>query len=186
MEDSQIIRLYFARDEAAVEQTEEKYGSYCFRLARSILGSDQDAEEVVSDTYLHVWNAIPPARPQVLRLYLARITRNLSFSRWRTQAAEKRGGGQMDLVLEELSECIPGGQSPEEALDGKELAQSIRSFLDALPSRERAAFLRRYFYAQSTEQIASQLGVTGEAVRKSLYRTRKKLQHYLTKEGYSL
>lgn len=186
MEDSQIIGLYFARDEDAVDRTEEKYGPYCFRLARSILGSDQDAEEVVSDTYLQAWNAIPPAKPRVLRLYLARITRNLAFSRWRAQTAEKRGGGQLGLVLEELDECIPGGTCPEEALEGKELASSIRSFLNSLPSGERVMFLRRYFYAQTVEEIASQLGRNPESVRKSLYRTRKKLQQYLRKEGYAV
>ena len=106
MEDDQILDLYFARDERALAETDRKYGSYCFSLARNILDNDQDAEETVSDTWWKTWNAIPPRRPGVFRLFLARITRNLAFTRWRKASAGKRGGGEMELVLEELGECI--------------------------------------------------------------------------------
>ena len=186
MEDAQIIDLYFARDQEAVHQTDLKYGRYCFSLANSILENQEDAEEAVSDTYLHAWNAIPPEVPRVLRLYLARITRNLSFSRWREKTAEKRGGGRMDLVLEELGECLPGGTEPERVLEGRELVRLIRTFLDQLPSEERELFLRRYFYLEDTEQLAQRKNKKPETVRKSLYRTRKKLKEYLIREGYGL
>lgn len=186
MEDAQIIELFFARDEQALAQTELKYGRYCFTLANSILESDQDAEEAVSDTWLRVWNAIPPNRPRVLRLYLARITRNTAFSRWRERSAEKRGGGETALVLDELADCLRAPGTPEEALDGKELARLIRLFLDGLPPRERGIFLRRYFYVERTEQIAGSLGLKPDGVRKILYRTRKKLKDYLNREGYEL
>lgn len=186
MEDAQIIELYFARDQRAVAETDEKYGRYCFYLANSILENREDAEETLSDTYLRAWNAIPPVRPQVLRLYLARITRNLAFSRWRKDHAEKRGGGQMELVLEELDECIPAPGSPEEGLDGKELAKLIREFLDTLGEKERVLFLRRYFYMEQTEQLAARYRMKPESVRKSLLRTRKKLKDYLNREGYAV
>ena len=186
MEDAQIIELYFARDQRAVAETDEKYGRYCFYLANSILENREDAEETLSDTYLRAWNAIPPVRPQVLRLYLARITRNLAFSRWRKDHAEKRGGGQMELVLEELDECIPAPGSPEEGLDGKELAKLIREFLDTLGEKERVLFLRRYFYVEQTEQLAARYRMKPESVRKSLLRTRKKLKDYLNREGYAV
>lgn len=186
MEDAQIIELYFARDQRAVAETDEKYGRYCFCLASSILENREDAEETLSDTYLRAWNAIPPVRPQVLRLYLARITRNLAFSRWRKDHAEKRGGGQMELVLEELDECIPAPGSPEEGLDGKELAKLIREFLDTLGEKERVLFLRRYFYVEQTEQLAARYRMKPESVRKSLLRTRKKLKDYLNREGYAV
>lgn len=186
MEDSQIIELYFARDQRAVAETDEKYGRYCFCLANSILENREDAEETLSDTYLRAWNAIPPVRPQVLRLYLARITRNLAFSRWRKDHAEKRGGGQMELVLEELDECIPAPGSPEEGLDGKEFAKLIREFLDTLGEKERGLFLRRYFYVEQTEQLAARYRMKPESVRKSLLRTRKKLKDYLNREGYAV
>ena len=98
MDDEKILDLYFARDERAVAETDRKYGRYCFTLANSILRNDQDAEETVSDTYLKAWNAIPPKRPGIFRLFLAKITRNLAFSRWRQYSAEKRGGGEMQLL----------------------------------------------------------------------------------------
>ena len=186
MEDAQIIELYFARDEQAVARTDEKYGRYCFCLANSILEREEDAEEAVSDTYLRAWNAIPPSRPRVLRLFLARITRNLAFSRWRENHAEKRGGGQMARILEELDECIPAPGGPEEGLEGKELAALIRQFLDALSPKERGLFLRRYFYGERTEQIAERYQMKPETVRKSLLRTRKKLKDYLNREGYAI
>lgn len=186
MEDAQIIELFFARDQRAVAETDAKYGRYCFSLASGILESREDAEETLSDTYLHTWNAIPPARPRVLRLFLARITRNLAFSRWRQNRAEKRGGGRMDLVLEELDECIPAPGGPEEKLDAQELVRLIRAFLDNLPQKERGMFLRRYFYAEQTERIAARYQMKPETVRKSLFRTRKKLKDYLNREGYAV
>ena len=102
MNDEEIIALYFARDEEALTQTDKKYGAYCYTLANRILNSPPDAEETVSDTYLKAWENIPPTKPKVLRLFLAKITRNLAFSRWRTETAQKRGGGEMPLVLDEL------------------------------------------------------------------------------------
>ena len=106
MEDERILELYFSRDEQAVVETDRKYGPYCFSLAHAILENEQDAEETVNDTYLHTWHAIPPRRPSVLRMFLAKITRNLAFTRWRRNTAQKRGGGEMALVLEELEGCL--------------------------------------------------------------------------------
>ncbi len=186
MEDEQILDLYFARQEQAIAETDRKYGRYCFSLARNILPDDQDAEETVSDTYLHTWNVIPPQRPRVLKLFLARITRNLAFSRWRRSRAEKRGGGEMDLVLEELAGCLAAPGAVEDRLQGKELARTIQRFLEALPHRERALFLRRYFFVEETEAIAGRFGMKPDTVRKQLSRTRNKLKLYLQKEGYAV
>jgi len=186
MEDTKILDLYFARDEQAIAETAQKYGGYCFTLANSILPNKQDAEEAVSDTYWKTWNAIPPCRPVVLKLFLAKITRNLSFSRWRQQTAEKRGGGEMALVLDELSECVATPGSVEDRLNGKELAIAIRSFLDTLPKREQDIFLRRYFFVEESETIAKRYGMKQATVLRSLSRTRAKLKQFLTKEGYNL
>lgn len=186
MEDTKIIELYFARDERAVAETADKYGAYCFSLANSILPNQQDAEEAVSDTYWKTWNAIPPHRPAVLKLFLAKITRNLSFSRWRSLTAEKRGGGEMALVLEELSGCIAAPERVEDAMNAKELAKAIRSFLDTLPAREQDIFLRRYFFVEESEAIAKRYGMKQATVLRTLSRTRNKLRQYLAKEGYTV
>lgn len=186
MTDEQILELYFARDERAVTETDRKYGGYCFTLANSILHNDQDAEETVSDTYLKAWNAIPPRRPGIFKMFLAKITRNLAFSRWRGYAAAKRGGGEMTLVLEELEGCIAAPGSVEDRLNGRELAKAIRAFLDTLPAREQDIFLRRYFFVEESGTIAARYGMKSATVLRTLSRTREKLRKYLTQEGYAV
>lgn len=186
MEDTKILDLYFARDEQAIVETDRKYGTYCFSLAKAILDNDADAEEAVNDTYYKTWNVIPPNRPQVLKLFLAKITRNLSFSRWRSLSARKRGGGEMALVLEELESCIPSPVTVEDSVNAKELAAAIRFFLDTVPPREQDIFLRRYFFVEESGAIALRYGMKPAAVLRSLSRTRAKLKQYLVKEGYAV
>ena len=186
MEDDEILDLYFARDERAVAETDRKYGGYCFSLANAILNNHQDAEETVSDTYMKAWRNIPPKRPAVFKMFLAKITRNLAFSRWRSLAAYKRGGGEMELVLEELSGCVASPVGVEDNLNGKELAKAIRSFLNTLPAREQDIFLRRYFFVEESGEIARRYGMKPATVLRTLSRTRQKLKHYLTQEGYAV
>jgi len=186
MTDEEIIQLYLARDEQALAQTEEKYGSYCYCLANRILASPQDSEEVVSDVYLKAWQSIPPTIPKVFRLFLAKITRNLAFSRWRSENAQKRGGGEIPLVLYELAECVGRESEVDMGLRAKELTRTIAAFLDTQPQREQNVFLRRYFFVEDTGTIARRYDMKPEAVLKSLSRTRKKLKAYLIREGYTV
>lgn len=186
MEDEQIIELYTARDECAITQTDQKYGAYCLQLANSILDNEQDSEEMVNDTWLRAWNTIPPQRPNVLRLYLAKITRNLSFSRYRAMTAEKRGGGQMELTLDELSQCVSTGETPEASVELKELTVSIQRLLETLTARDRHIFIRRYFFVDTTAEIAQRYDLKESNVLMILARTRKKLKTHLMKEGYWL
>lgn len=186
MEDQAILDLYFARDELAITETDRKYGSYCYSVANRILGSAEDSEETVSDTYYHTWNAIPPQRPTFLRLFLAKITRNLAFARWRKLSAAKRGGGETELVLEELAGCIPGREQIDDGLNAVELAKTIRAFLDTLPDREQDIFLQRYFYVEDPETIARRHAIRQSNVNLILCRTRAKLKTYLKQEGYNL
>lgn len=182
MTDPEIIALYWDREETAISATQSIYGSYCAAVARNILENPDDVEEVLNDTWLRVWNTIPPERPASLKLYLARIARNLSFDRFRTQTREKRGGGELPLALHELSECIPSRQRPEDALAEKELRDAINRFLHTLSRRDRRVFLLRYFYAESMDTIAVRCGIRPTLVRTILSRTRKKLKIFLVKE----
>ena len=186
MDDEAILDLYFARDEQAVVETDRKYGGYCFTLANSILHNEQDAEETVSDTYMNAWKTIPPKRPAIFKMFLAKITRNLAFSRWRSYSAYKRGGGELDLVLEELGSCIAAPGAVEDALNAKELARAIRSFLNTLPQREQDIFLRRYFFVEESDAIAKRYAMKPATVLRTLSRTRSKLKKYLTQEGYAV
>ena len=182
MEDVKIVQLFWDRDPDAIDHTARKYGDYCFSIARNILGNHEDAYECVNDTWLRAWNTIPPTRPKVLRSFLAKITRNLSFDRYRAERAKKRGGGQDLLPLEELKECVGTGDPATEA-ERTLLAQLIERFLQTLTQRDRGVFLRRYFYMESHKDIAARYGMKEANVRLCLSRTRQKLREYLEKEG---
>lgn len=186
MEDHQIIDLYFARDEEAIPATDAKYGKYCTAIAKSILSSPEDAEECLSDTYLRTWNTIPPHRPGILSAFLGKITRNLAFNRHKENTAQKRGGGELPLVLEELAGCVSGKEWVEDALDYKELVESINAFLSALSAEKRKLFVCRYFYCESVETLSQRFGLSYGSLTMTLSRLRKSLKAYLIKRGYEL
>ena len=184
MRDEQIIELFWQRNEQAIEETEKKYGAYCSTVGNNILQSRQDTEECVNDTWLRVWNVIPPQRPESLRVFLAKIVRNLAFDKLKARKADKRGGGEMELILDELEDCIFQGDSVESRLIAGELEESVDRFVHTLPERECNVFLRRYFFAESAETIAKRYGFSSNNVMVILSRSRRKLKAYLKKEGY--
>lgn len=186
MDDQQIVALYENRDERAVAETIAAYEGYCRAIAGRILENPADVEEVLSDTWLKVWYAIPPQKPKYFQLFLGKITRNLALSTYRSQTAAKRGGGAVEIALEELGECIPDRNTPESHVDQKLLEQMIRDFLQTVSPKERAIFVRRYFFLESTKQIARNHGLRESNVLMILSRTRSKLKKYLTQEGYAL
>ena len=183
MEDKQIIDLYFQRSESAITETDQKYGHYCYSIAYNILENQEDAEESVSDTYWAAWKTIPPKRPSALGAFLGKITRNLSIDRWRSGTAQKRGGGELALSLEELKECASSLQSPDRAYEQKELSLLFNRFLDELPVAEKNVFLCRYFYLDSIAAIATFTGFSQSKVTSMLHRTRIKLRKRISKEG---
>ena len=179
MEDAEIVALYWERSEEAVAASMEKYGGYCAVIARNILGSGEDAEECVNDTWLRVWNAIPPDRPKKLSAYFGAVVRNLALDRRRTQRTEKAGGGAVSLCLDELAEAV--GEE-EEAFGAVDLKDALDRFLGSLGARPREIFMRRYWAFQGEKEIARAMGITAGGVRLSLSRTRKQLKQYLTGE----
>lgn len=183
MDDLNIIELYQKRDQSAITHTQMKYGAYCTEVAWRILGNIQDAEECVNDTYLRAWNTIPPARPACLRSFLAKITRNIALNRYRDSHTQKRGGGEIEVALEELGDCISDGDSLTDEYLRREMSEYINTFLKKLSAKERNIFLCRYYFFYSVAQIAQGQGVSEAYVRTSLSRTRRKLQNYLAKEG---
>ena len=182
MEDSRIVELFWQRDETALAETENKYGRYCFSIANGILQNGEDARECVNDTFLAAWNAIPPHRPELLSAFLGKIARRLSLKKRRDSSAGKRGGGSVDVSLDELEECIPAGQSIDESIDTAELTEIINAFLAELPLTERRVFLRRYWYFDPVSEIASRFGFSESKVKMMLKRTRDKLLARLQKE----
>ena len=186
MEDSRIVDLYWARSEQAIAETERKYGGYCRAIARNILKNEEDTDECVSDTWLRAWNAMPDARPSILSAFLGRITRNLSFDRFKAAHTDKRGGGNLPAALDELPECVPAPGGVEDTVAEHELSQAIDRFLRTLPERECSVFLRRYWYVDSIAEIALRFGLKENSVKSILFRTREKLQRYLEKEGIAI
>ena len=178
MEDAQIIDLYWARSEQAVQETDTKYGN--------ILKNFEDSEECVSDTWLKAWNAMPPQRPSVLSAFLGRITRNLSLDRYKAAHAEKRGGDSFPAALDELSECVPARQNVEQTMDERELGAAIDRFLRTISEKQCSLFLRRYWYAESISQIAERFSMKENTVKSMLFRTREQLRVFLQKEGIAV
>ena len=184
MDDSRIVELYLQKNADAISETSSKYGPYCFTIADNVLHSPEDSEECVNDTWLHTWNAIPPQRPNVLRMFLAKITRNLSLKRFAARKADKRGGGEIILVLDELAECVTSGVDVETAYEAREMEECVRHFVRTLPERDGNVFVRRYFFMEPVSAIAMRYGLTENNVMVILTRTRKKLKLKLIKEEY--
>ena len=182
--DSQIIQLYWNRDSQAISASMYRYGAYCFSIANGILDNAQDAEECVNDTWLRAWNAIPPTRPTVLKVFFAKITRHLSFDRYKARKSLKRGGGNIPLVLEELAECIADESVVENQVNAKELGQVINQFVASLSEHEQHLFVRRYFFAEPIHVIAERCNMNENRINVTLSRVRKRLRNHLSKEGY--
>ena len=184
MNDLQIVDLYWERNEQAITESNLKYGNYCFTISNNILSDTLDAEECVSDTWLRAWTVIPPERPARLKLFLGKITRNLSIDRLKAKMAQKRGGGEVNFILDELEECVAGSMNVESEYITRELGECINQFVRQLPQREANLFVRRYFYGETLDVAGKRYGMSAHHAAVILCRVRQKLQQHLRKEGY--
>ncbi len=182
MTDTEIINLFFERSEQAIDELAKKHGSAVAKVARNILGNEQDTEECVNDTYLGTWNTIPPHRPSPLRTFVCKIARNLATKKYHANTAEKRNS-QYDLALDELEEYLADNSSVEDVYDAKELAEAINGFMATLNYTDRFIFTRRYWYSDPVKDIAKMADSTTNSVTVRLFRIREKLRLYLEKEG---
>ena len=185
MEDNQIIELYFRRDESALTETANKYGAFCLRIAMNVVNVMEDAEECVNDTYHCAWNQIPPTRPDSFKAFLGRIVRNFAISKYRALHAKKRFNG-LELMLSELSDCIPSTESVEQEVEAKELTEYINSWLAGLKQEDRVLFVRRYWYGDEVKDLARRCGVSGVQMTQRMLRLRRKLKDFLTEKGVVL
>ena len=180
MDDSEIIQLFWERDEAAVSAVSEKYGRYCAAVARNMIGNEQLAEECVNDTLMGLWEAIPPNRPEHLLAFVIKITRNNAINKVKEITAQKRGGGELDLVLDELHD-IASDYSVEKIAEQHEVMARINKFLGRLSERKRLVFVLRYWHCCSVAEISQAVGMSEANVYNVLKRVRKKLLEYLEK-----
>lgn len=186
MQDEKIVELYWNRDEAAIEATRQKYGSYLFVVADNILSCAEDSKECVNDTYLAAWNSIPPHKPQALQSYLCKLIRRIAIDIYRSKNRLKRNGSAYDISLSELSECISDKITPENQLEYKRLAKAISDFLRTVPQKNRVLFLCRYYFMDSLRDSAKYCKIRESTAKTILYRTRCSLREYLIKEGFDL
>ena len=185
MDDKRIIELFFARSEQAITEVQIKYGWLCREISVNILRSESDAEECANDVYLALWNTIPPAHPDPLVTYVARVARNQSIKRYHKNTAKKRNS-HYDTALSELEGCIPDGETVEELFRAEELATHFDAFLDTLSKKNRVIFVRRYYFSEPVAEIAKKMHMEPRKVTLSLSRTREKLKQYLQKKGVFL
>ncbi len=184
MNDSEIVELFFSRDEKAISAANQKYGKYCSAVAMNVLGNREDSEECVNDALLKAWNSIPPEKPRNLAGYLAKITKNISINRYNNAQADKRGGGEIPLIYDELSECIPDKTDVERNFEQAELIEAVKAFLGKLSEGKRRLFLLRYWYCLSVSEAAERVGISANNAAVTLARTRKKLLDHLRKRGF--
>lgn len=186
MEDEQIVSLYWQRNEAAIRETETKYSRYLTKIAYNILSDMEDSRESVNDTYLAAWNSMPPHRPGVLSTYLAKITRRISITRFRYRNRDKRKSSEYEISLSELGDCVSGGNTTEETVNVKLLADAIGIFLRLQSEEARNVFIGRYYFLDSVKEVAAYCGITESKCKTVLFRTRQALKEYLIKEGFNV
>ena len=182
MDDKKIIGLLFARSETGLQALAQRFGARLHTMAMNILGILQDAEECVNDTYLAIWNVIPPQRPIPLAPYVFRVGRNIALKRLRTNTAGIRNSSY-DLSLDELADCIPD-KATQRQQEARELSQAIDRFLDKLPRQSRILFLRRYWFGDAVKELAKAFSMTENSISVRLCRIRDQLKRYLIKEGF--
>ena len=185
MEDSQIIKLFFERSDKAITELSKKYGPICFRIANNILKNTRDAEECVNDTYLGLWNSIPPQNPDPLMSYVCKTARNTALKKYNFNTAIKRNS-IYDVSLDELEYCVGGITYIEDECEINELTSSIEAFLECLDAESRVIFVRRYWLFDSITDIAKILSTNEHNITSRLYRIRQKLKKHLKKEGYEI
>ena len=186
MRDNEIVRLFLDRSDLAISEAEKKYRNYCFKIALNILNSNEDADFCVNEAFMKAWEEIPPQEPRMLSAFLAKLTRNCAINMLKSANAQKRGGGERELVYEEISEMVSGGSDVERDTENREIIDEINRFLKKQPALKRDIFICRYWYCDSVRDIAARFNTTENSVSVILNRTRKKLREHLRKGGYEI
>lgn len=186
MTDEEIIAMYWERSESALAESQRRYGGLCKQIAANILGSREDAEECLNDALYAAWNAIPPERPDSLSAYLARITRNHALTRLKARRRQKRGGGEAEVLLSELEDCVPVGDFADGLIDARHIGEAISAFLKEQTEVNAAVFTERYFHCKTIAEISRESGFTKSKITAILFRMREKLRQKLNGEGVDI
>ena len=185
--DNRIIEKFNERDESALADVNRKYGSYCSAIALNILGNRQSAEECVNDTLLRLWESIPPAKPRYFPAFIGKVVRNIALNAVRRETALKRGGGELDVILDEAEEMIAysnNGDSVELTAQRHEIMAAVNDWLGTISAKKRAVFVLRYWHCKSVSEVASCMGMSQANVENILKRERKNLVEYMKQRGF--
>lgn len=185
VEDKEILALYYERSEHAIRETDIKYGKLCRKISMGLLNDKRDSEEIINDTWITMWDTIPPKKPNPFKAYVCRVVKNLSMKKYEYNHAMKRRSNY-ETSLEELADCISNGGNVEDSALQKELAGVINRFLDSLSKEKRIMFLRRYWFMHSVKEIAKDNHISEKSASMRLTRIRQQLREYLIREGYVL
>ena len=183
--DKEIIELFFARNEQAIEETQKKYGAYCLKIAQNILDNREDAEECLSDALHSLWNRIPPVRPDSLKAFLGKIIRDAALSRYRAEHAQKRFAG-FDAMLDELDECVPSHFDVFKTAEIHALTDAVNAWVKSLSKEERVLFVKRYYFGESVKDLSEEFGYTANQTAQKMMKLRNKLRKHLEKEGITI
>ena len=183
MEDKQIIELYFNRSELAIEETSSKYGKLTRSVSFRIVRNEEDTDECESDTYMALWNTIPPENPNPFAAYICRLARNISIKKLRYNTADKRNSFY-DVSIGELEEVLTANSDVQKEIEAEELQASINSFLKTLKKTDRVIFVKRFWFNMTLEEISEDTGYSKNYINVHLHRTKERLKAHLTKEGY--
>lgn len=186
MNDEKIIGLFFERSEIAIKEAKDKYGSYCQCIAFNVLRNYEDSEECVSDTFLQAWNSIPPQKPDILKSFFGKITRNLALNKHKYNTAQKRNSEHLETLVKELSDCLPANEDPAQLVEESFAVDCLNRFLSLQKERTRKIFIRRYWYMDSIQEIANSYGISESSVKMTLLRTRTSLKTFLEREGVTI
>ena len=186
MNDEQIIGLFFDRSELAITEAKGKYGDYCHCIAYNVLRNYEDSEECVSDTFLQAWNSIPPQKPDILKSFLGKITRNLALNKHKYNTAQKRNSEHLETLVQELTDCLPANEDPAQLIEESVTVDCLNRFLSLQKERTRKIFIRRYWYMDSVQEIAKNFGISESSVKMTLLRTRTSLKIFLEREGVAI
>ena len=186
MTDEQIIELYWNREETAIQETDRKYGKFLFKVAYNILHDSMDCEECKNDTYIGVWNAIPPTRPVAFPAFITQIMRRIAINRYKEKTSKKRVPSELTTSFEDLGGTLHGEPTDLPDYDASEVGEVINKFVRGLPKRQRHIFIERFYLSESVESIASELSISQATVYREIERIKKDLKHYLERSGIYL
>ena len=186
MRDDQIVELYWRRDERAIKETDMKYRSFLLSVAHRIVYDACDSEECLNDTYIGAWNAIPPAKPAMLKAFLATIMRRTAIDCYKARKRGKRAPSELTVSLSELEELMTDGEDTEARIDAKELGRVISDFVRELPERRMYIFMSRYYIVRPIGEIAKLLGCSESTVNKEIAAIKCALKEKLEKEGFQI